>query len=242
MSKSAAVGQSDGALTSPHSPTHRRASEIENSQFFGPQNRLYPYPISPYFSPCGRLQMATAPLLNPSLKRKHAEDSSPNSPINSPSDVKRQKVVSFSPSNEVRYVGNTAEDDPPPPPPPQEAPLSLVLEEVKVAFIQHRQNNNVKYNLLKSKFTLNPEDDDAPSNSDLRKHIIALTAEVLAFNDNSGDMVHSVMKCNWLQRDEGFLDDFRYFLTVLLTTYNGYLPLVLKWLIGKFTGGSYLSA
>ena len=171
----------------------------------------------------------TPSTLIPAMKRKRTDDEmspiSPSSP-SSPAQGKRSKVA-FSPIAKVRYLddGNTK-------------PLQLIQEEVRQALARHRQNDDVEYDILKQLFTKNPYDDEAPSNMLLRQHIIAFSGQVLSLADNSGDMVYAMLDCKWLQRDENFVAEFRHFLAVLLSTYNGYLPLVLRWLIGNFVGGS----
>jgi RNA polymerase I-specific transcription initiation factor RRN3 len=174
----------------------------------------------PYIS-----DMALPPALVPAIKRKRTEDEiSPSSP-DTPNPVKRPRV-SFSPTAKIRYLEDA-----------NEKPLSLVREEVRQALARHRRNDDVEYHNLKELFTKNPYDDEAPSNTSLQQHIIALSGQVLSLADNSGDLVYAMLDCKWLQRDDDFVTEFRHFLAILLTTYNGYLPLVLKWLVGNFVGG-----
>jgi RNA polymerase I-specific transcription initiation factor RRN3 len=158
--------------------------------------------------------MAQPPVLAPALKRKRDGESSPT-------ESKRLKV-SFSPVTDVRYLDDSIEK-----------PLSLVHEEVRRALARHIQNENIEYNLLKSLFTTDPSHDDAPTNQLLHHHVIAFTSHVLSFSDNSGDLLHAVLNCHWLQRDEEFVNDVNHFLTALLTTYSGYVSLVLKWLMSN---------
>lgn len=169
--------------------------------------------------------MAQIPSLTPALKRKRSDDESPTPTTPTRGDLKRPKV-SFSETNKVRYIESK-----------NEKPLSLIQEDIRVALARHRQKDDALYRKLKDLFTTDPYDDDAPSNSLMRQHIVALSSQTLSFSNDSGDLVHSILCCDWLQRDEDFYLSFRHFLAALLLTHSGYITLTLKWLVGHFAGG-----
>lgn len=154
-----------------------------------------------------------APLV-PALKRKRKDEKESESRPRTP--VKRQKVA-FNPEVNVHLLQDA-----------NEKPLVLVQEEVRKAIELHQLGDSIEYDGLKSLLKLKPTSENAPSNSLLRKYILALSGFVHAMGNNCGGLVDALINCQWLRRDEQFLVDFQRLLTTLLSANSGYIPHVLQ--------------
>lgn len=160
-----------------------------------------------------------APSVGSSLKRKQT-DSSPNSKQLS-SQAKRRRVT-FDPEVDVRILAD-----------PNEKSQELVGEEVSRALEKHAAGDATGYDVLRSLFTTKPTSSDAPLSGLLQKYIIALTNNVTLL-DSSRGLVHAVIDCYWVARNENFVRSYRQFLRSLLEIHPAFTSTVLSMLVKMF--------
>lgn len=160
-----------------------------------------------------------APSIGSSLKRKQV-DSSPESKQLS-SQAKRRRVT-FDPEVDVHILAD-----------PNEKSQELVGEEVSRALEKHAAGDATGYDVLRSLFTLKPTSPDAPLSGLLQKYIIALTRNVTSL-DTSRGLVHAVLDCQWIARNDDFVRSYRQFLRSLLSIHPGFTSTVLGMLVDMF--------
>ncbi len=162
------------------------------------------------------------------LKRKHTgsdfEDAFPSS------QTKRQKVA-FDPDVEVRILEDWNERN--------EKGLELVREEVRRGLEKHVAGDSTGYDQLKHLLTAKPSSDDAPSTSLLRKYIVVLNSHVGLLNNKCSGLVHAILDCNWLVRDESFVGSYIRLLGSLISAHGGYTGPVLQMLVNSFVECGY---
>ncbi|KAI9840248.1 MAG: hypothetical protein M1837_001831 [Sclerophora amabilis] len=139
-----------------------------------------------------------------------------------PSSSGKRSKVAFDPEVQVQVVGEW------------EKGLELIRTEVRHGIERHRAGDNEIYDRLKEVFTTAAEAEDAPTPMTLRNHILALGANVSLLNKSCSGLVHAVLQCDWLGRDEAFVGLFIRFLGNLLSAQGSYLGAVMSMLIGKF--------
>jgi hypothetical protein len=120
---------------------------------------------------------------------------------------------------------------------PDEPPLDLVREHFRLALDRHRRGDDGKYAELKKLFTKDPRDEDAPSDSYLKKYIQAAIGHAFNIGPDSNGLVSAMLMCRWLERNEDLFRLFQAFLVSLLSAHPRYTILVLEWLIRQLTGG-----
>lgn len=159
-----------------------------------------------------------------SLKRKHTSSDFQEGAFPS-SQTKRQKVA-FDPDVEVRILEDWNERN--------EKGLELVREEVRRGLEKHVAGDSTGYDQLKHLFTAKPSSDDAPSTSLLRKYIVVLNSHVGLLNKKCSGLVHAILDCNWLVRDESFVASYIRLLGSLISAHGGYTGPVLQMLVNNF--------
>jgi RNA polymerase I-specific transcription initiation factor RRN3 len=116
--------------------------------------------------------------------------------------------------------------------------LERTRRELNQAIEEHAYGrDNARYNHIKSIFTTSTTAADAPSPSALRDHVIALTYSVSRLNRSCSGLVHAVLSCNWLGRDEAFVALFTNFLGNLVTAQGIYVGAVLSMLVENLCSG-----
>ncbi|EON64205.1 hypothetical protein W97_03435 [Coniosporium apollinis CBS 100218] len=166
---------------------------------------------------------AASMTVEPSLgsKRKYT-DATPEDEALSSSQGKRQKVA-FDPDVEIRVLEDWNEKG-----------IELVREEVRRGIEKHLAGDNAAYDQLKQLFTAKPFEEDAPSTRLLQKYLHALTGHASWLNKNCSGLVHAVLDCQWLLRDESFVQSYIRFLGGLLSAHGGYTGLVLRMVVQSF--------
>ena len=162
-----------------------------------------------------------APSAGGSLKRRHLDNSSDAENITS-SQLKRRRVT-FDPEVDVRIL--TDEND---------KSLELVGEEVRRAIEKHAAGEKAAYDGLKGLFREAPTSGGAPLSGLLQKYVIALTNNAPLLDHNCKGLVHAVIDCSWIARNEYFVRSYRNFLRSLLSVQPGYLSTVLQMLVSLF--------
>ncbi|KAF1989709.1 RNA polymerase I-specific transcription initiation factor RRN3 [Aulographum hederae CBS 113979] len=121
-----------------------------------------------------------------------------------------------------------------PPDDPDDKPDDLVREEVRSALSQQLQGNGSKYDQLKQYFTTKPHEDDALSTKLLQKYVTALSGHSSSLNRTCASLVHAVLKCRWLGRDQEFVNAYARLLANIISSHGGFTQSVLHMLVGKF--------
>ncbi|KAH8725341.1 RNA polymerase I-specific transcription initiation factor RRN3 [Phaeosphaeriaceae sp. PMI808] len=164
-----------------------------------------------------------------SLKRKNL-DSSPSAENKTSSQLKRRRVA-FNPEIDVRIMSEENEKS-----------LELVGEEVRRAIEKHAAGEKAAYDILKALFREDPRSSGAPLSSLLQKYIVALTNNVHLLDHNCKGLVHAVIDCNWIARNDNFVRSYRYFLRSLLSIQPGFMSTVLQVFVTMFLKAPPLAA
>jgi RNA polymerase I-specific transcription initiation factor RRN3 len=166
-----------------------------------------------------------APAVAPagSLKRKQRDASSDAEADSTPAQLKRRRVT-FDPDVDVRILS----DD------PHEKSMELVTEEVRRAIEKHAAGEKAAYDQVRSLFAETPTTPGAPLSGLLHKYVIALTNTTPLLDNNCKGLVHAVIDCSWIARNEHFVRSYRNFLRSLLSVHPGYMSTVLQMLVGMF--------
>ncbi|ORX99889.1 RNA polymerase I-specific transcription initiation factor RRN3 [Clohesyomyces aquaticus] len=155
-----------------------------------------------------------------SLKRKQIDtfgsDDLPSS------QVKRRRVT-FDPEVDVHILSD-----------PNEKSLELVGEEVRRALERHAGNDNFSYDEIRHLLTLKPTDSDAPLTGLLHKYVIALANNVPFLNHKCSGLVHAIIDCSWIARNEQFVQSYRHLLASLLSVHPGFTSSVFTMLVDMF--------
>ncbi|KAJ4287975.1 DNA independent RNA polymerase I transcription factor [Kalmusia sp. IMI 367209] len=162
-----------------------------------------------------------APSVGSSLKRKHTDSSSDNEKQFS-SQTKRRRVT-FDPEVDVRILAD-----------PNEKSQELVGEEVGRALEKHAAGDTTAYDLLRSLFSEKPTSSGAPLTGLLQKYIIALINNVPLLDHSRRGLVHAVIDCHWIARNEHFVRSYRQFLRSLLSVHPAFTSTVLGMLVNMF--------
>jgi RNA polymerase I-specific transcription initiation factor RRN3 len=156
-----------------------------------------------------------------SLKRKNPESSS-DVESTAPSQLKRRRVA-FNPDVHVRILANEDEKS-----------LELVHEEVRRAIEKHAAGEKAAYDVLKGLFREDPKSSNAPLTSLLQKYVIALANQVHLLDYSCKGLVHAVIDCSWVARNDSFVRTYRSFLHSLLSIQSGFMSTVLQVLVTMF--------
>ncbi|KAL1603563.1 DNA independent RNA polymerase I transcription factor [Paraconiothyrium brasiliense] len=157
-----------------------------------------------------------APSVGSSLKRTL------NSSPDSKQQLSKRRRVTFDPEVDIHILAD-----------PNEKSQELVGEEVSRALEKHAAGDATGYDVLRSLFTARPTSSDAPSTGLLHKYIIALTNNVTQLKASRG-LVHAVLDCHWVARNENFVRSYRYFLRTLVQSDPGFTSGVLSMLVNLF--------
>lgn len=125
----------------------------------------------------------------------------------------------------------------------------VIRAEVRRAIESHKRGEGGDYDALKDVFAprdkvepgdVDEEDEDeeaaALARVDLKTYLVVLTNHVSSLKGCTG-LVRSVLACDWIGRDTGFVKAYIQFLAHLTSAHGGYLRLVLDMLVGYFLGG-----
>ncbi|KAH9879429.1 hypothetical protein J1614_002869 [Plenodomus biglobosus] len=162
-----------------------------------------------------------APSAGGSLKRRHADNSSDGEDVTS-SQLKRRRVT-FDPDVHVRILSDENEKS-----------LQLVGEEVRRAIEKHAAGDKAAFDALKGLFREAPTSQDAPLSGLLQKYLIALSNHAPLLDHSCKRLVHAVIDCSWIARNEHFVRSYRHFLRSLLSVQTGYMSTVLQMLVAMF--------
>ncbi|KAF2186957.1 RNA polymerase I-specific transcription initiation factor RRN3 [Zopfia rhizophila CBS 207.26] len=162
-----------------------------------------------------------APAAGGSLKRKQTD--TPFDSDNLPSSQAKRLRVTFDPDVDVRILPDWNEKS-----------LELVGEEVRRALDRHATNDNAVYDQIRHLLTLKPTSSEAPLSGLLQKYVIALTNNVPSLDHKCSGLVHAIIDCNWVARNEQFVRSYRHLLRSLISVQPGYTNSVLHMLVNMF--------
>jgi RNA polymerase I-specific transcription initiation factor RRN3 len=184
------------------------------------------------------LETPTGPQRTASLKRKRGDNATVSGapqrapePATPPAKTKRPRTTDGAFDGAVRTQ-------------------AWVNEFTRKALEEHAHGRDTAYNTLKRIFTpatskrrdVYVEEDGGGevAEEELGKYVLALRMHTHAVGRDAGGLLSAAMNCRWLERDERFVVGFQSFLLGLLSCHGGYVPHVVKWLIGKFATGKAL--
>ncbi|KAL9638352.1 MAG: hypothetical protein Q9164_001602 [Protoblastenia rupestris] len=154
----------------------------------------------------------------PSLVRKRDDDEEP--PPSSPS--KRSRVT-FDSDVEVRSVGEY-----------EKAP-ELIQEEVRSALEKRAWGDDSGYESIKAVYSRQEDEDDDPSPTTLRNYTIALLSNISSLNKSTADLIRTVLKSEWIGRDEEYVSLFVRLLANIVTAQGSFLADTLRMLVDNLT-------
>jgi RNA polymerase I-specific transcription initiation factor RRN3 len=170
-----------------------------------------------------------APSAGGSLKRKQTEHSSDAENVTAV-QLKRRRVT-FDPDVDVRILSEHNEKS-----------LELVGEEVRRAIEKHAAGEKAAYDGLKALFKDVPTSSSAPLSRLLQKYVIALSNHTPQLDHDCKGLVHAVLDCSWIARNEDFVRSYRSFLRSLLSVQTGYMSTVLQMLVDMFLNSPSINA
>ncbi|KAK8203834.1 RNA polymerase I-specific transcription initiation factor RRN3 [Phyllosticta capitalensis] len=159
-------------------------------------------------------------IANISRKRKHVDNDDDEPEPSASSQAVKKARVSFDPAIEVHVLEDYDEKG-----------LDLIREEVRRAIDNHIAGDSTDYDQIKALFAARPSAPEAPSTKLLKKYVVALIGSVNLLGKNCSGLVHAVLDCCWLARDESFKRLYITFLGSLMSAYGGYTSQVLQMLV-----------
>jgi RNA polymerase I-specific transcription initiation factor RRN3 len=162
-----------------------------------------------------------APTVSSSLKRKQRDDSS-DAENDATAQAKRRRVT-FDPNIDVQIVMEV------------EKSMELVAEEVRRAIEKHANGEKGEYDHLRSLFSESPTAPGTAHSALLQKYVMALKDVVPLLDYNCKGLVHSIIDCSWVARNEQFVQAYRNLLRSLLSVHPAYTSTVLKMLVQMFS-------
>ncbi|EMD63019.1 hypothetical protein COCSADRAFT_37893 [Bipolaris sorokiniana ND90Pr] len=168
-----------------------------------------------------RSPLVVTPGTGGSLKRKQSDHSS-DAENTAPDQLKKRRVT-FHPEVDVHVLREYNEKS-----------AELVGEEVRRAMEKHATGDKAAYDGLRALFREAPTSANAPSSQLLQKYLVALTGHTPQLDHNCKGLVHAVIDCSWVARNEDFVRSYRNFLRSLLSVQSGYVSTVLQMLVDMF--------
>jgi RNA polymerase I specific transcription initiation factor RRN3 len=171
---------------------------------------------------------ATSP--RASLKRKRDEAGKPDSPHKreplTPTSMKRSKATDIPAFSQIKTQ-------------------AWVDQTTLKALEEHARGRDALYQNLRAKFTVEKvrradayeEDGGETTNEELKQWILAMTKHAHVMGREAGGLLSAMLHCRWLERDEECVKGMQQFLISLLSCHGGYVPHVVKWLVGRFANG-----
>ncbi|KAK8048880.1 RNA polymerase I specific transcription initiation factor RRN3 [Apiospora phragmitis] len=171
-------------------------------------------------------------------KRKGLEDDnlpSEGSSTDSPQSPRKRQRVEFDMNLEIHEVGARTVEE--------------IKKEIWKALEGHAHGDDEDYDVLKETvagrqrlFDVDDNDDEELDKTlperrrqELKGYMVALTGFVPRLGRSASGLVKSVLRCQWLGRDDQFATVYTQFLGALVSAQGSYLNLVLEMLVDKFS-------
>lgn len=162
--------------------------------------------------------------LKSALKRKHSDITEPEENSSQELYSSKRVKVQFSEDNTTEIIKAWNDDK----------ALALVREEVRRALERHIAGDSSSYDSLTELLTIKPFSDDAPSNTLLRRYVIALTGFTNLMGKKCAELVEAVLEIQWMGRDEDTVVCYRRLLVNMIATHGGFAQTILSSLVDKF--------
>ncbi|KAK7987672.1 hypothetical protein PG989_007987 [Apiospora arundinis] len=171
-------------------------------------------------------------------KRKPAEDDdlpSDGSSTDQPQSPRKRQRVEFDMNLEIHEVGARTVEE--------------IKKEIWKALDGHAHGDDEDYDILKEAvagrqriYDVDDGDDEEIDHTlpekqrqELKGYMVALTGFVPRLGRSASGLVKSVLRCQWLGRDDQFATVYAQFLGALVSAQGSYLNLVLDMLVDKFS-------
>lgn len=154
----------------------------------------------------------------PALVRKRDDDE--GAPPSSP--TKRPKVT-FDTDVEVHVMEEW-----------EKAPV-LVQEEVRRAFAKRALGDSSGYEKLKDVYSTKKDQEEELNSNTLKSYTIALLADVSTLNKSNADLVHLVLRSEWLGRQEDYITVFVRLLANIVSAHGVFLGDAMRMLVSNWT-------
>ena len=156
----------------------------------------------------------------PTLVRKRDDDE--GAPPSSP--TKRPKVT-FDTDVEVHVMEEW-----------EKAP-ALVQEEVRRAFAKRALGDSLGYEKLKDIYSTKKDQEEELNSNTLKSYTIALLADVSTLNKSNADLVHLVLRSEWLGRQEDYITVYVRLLANIVSAHGVFLGDAMRMLVSNLTAG-----
>ena len=170
--------------------------------------------------PAGPVSASTPKPLHrrPTLIRKRDDDegAAPSSP------TKRAKVT-FDTDVEVRVMEDW-----------EKAP-ALVQEEVRRAFAKRALGDSSGYDKLKDVYSTKDDQEKELSSTTMKNYTIALIGDVSTLNKSNSDLVHLVLRSEWLGRQEDYITVYVRLLANIVSAHSVFLGDAMHMLVSNLT-------
>ena len=179
-------------------------------------------------------QKPSKPLLRRSTlsgtRRKADEANLDSDPVVPSSPTKRARV-SFNPTVEEKVMEEYIAKG---------RSLETIRVEVKRAIESHVKGDSERYDTIKELFApssdVSDSEDSSAARIETKTYLIALTNYVSLLDKGCAGLVKTILACEWMGRDEGFVKAYVNFLGNLASAQGLYVGMVLGMLVGHFTG------
>ena len=170
--------------------------------------------------PAGPVLVSTPNPLHrrPTLVRKRDDDE--GAPPSSP--TKRAKVT-FDTDVEVHVMEEW-----------EKAP-TLVQEEVRRAFAKRALGDSSGYEKLKDVYSPKEDQEEELSSNTLKNYTIALLGDVSTLNKSNADLVHLILKSEWLGRQEDYITVYVRLLANIVSAHGVFLGDAMRMLVTNLT-------
>ncbi|RPA94443.1 RNA polymerase I-specific transcription initiation factor RRN3 [Choiromyces venosus 120613-1] len=108
---------------------------------------------------------------------------------------------------------------------------SLFRRFVNNALDERAAGNNANFELLRRKFSVGPDSEDAPSSLELQNTISALTNTVSRLNGSCSQLVKDIINSQWAARESGFVGAYVKLLGNLVSAHSNYMDLIVNMLV-----------
>lgn len=121
--------------------------------------------------------------------------------------------------------------------------LEAVRGEVRRAIEGHGRGDSEAYDGLKEIFAprRGGENDSEVDQGEMKQYLLALSSNAALLNRSCNGLVGSLLACEWMGRDEGFVKAYVHLLGSLASAQGMYVGSVLAMLVGHFLGGKFFS-
>lgn len=155
----------------------------------------------------------------PVLKRRRDDSSD----MELPSSSSKRSRVTF--DSDIEYVSADDDDE-------DEVDSQLVREQVRRAIQRHMAGNDEEaYEHVKQVFSADPRKENAPSPRIVYAHLQAILAHISNLDKSCNGLVNAVLLCDWVGRDETFVNLYVRVLGNLAAAKSGFLGKILHTLV-----------